>query len=423
MGVARTAAVLIATALGAGLTAGCGIPADVTRSTPPPVVAVPLGETTAPVLLRRVVVRLPRGSHIGAMGTGLACLPVETLVWGSGRATVRDDAFSDAFGDEMRQANVRVVGDPGRLFESEDDPAADFWVAGAITGLRANLCAPYSGLVGGASTSGEASMEVEWQVFARLERRVVMRTTTSGYGRTGADVGGGERAIVVAFANASRALVADPDFRRLVARPEPDRPRTPAGRPVDDGPIGPALDAVATVWSGDGGHGTGFLAAPGVLLTNSHVVQGAERLRIRWHDGGEETARVLGTDRRRDVGVLAVDGGHRTPLAARTDRLAVGDEVLAIGTPLRTGLRGTVTRGIVSAARTHDGLTFLQSDAAISPGNSGGPLVDREGRVVGVAVSALRVGDAATGIGYFIPVMDAMEVLRSVTRAVAPPAR
>jgi S1-C subfamily serine protease len=82
-----------------------------------------------------------------------------------------------------------------------------------------------------------------------------------------------------------------------------------------------------------------------------------------------------------------------------------------------------VTRGIVSAARTRDGLTFLQSDAAISPGNSGGPLVDREGRVVGVAVSAVRVGEAATGIGYFIPILDAMEVLRTVTRAVAPPAR
>jgi hypothetical protein len=361
MGVARTAAVLIATVLGVGPTAGCGIPADVARTAPPPVVAIPLGETTAPILLRRIVVRIPQGSHVGAMGTGLACLPVETLVWGSGRTTVRDEAFTIAFGEERRQANVRVVGDPGRLFESEDDPAADFWVAGAVTGLRANLCAPYSGLLGGASTSGEASMEVEWQVFARLDRRVVMRTTTSGYGRTGADVGGGERAIVVAFANASRALVADPDFRRLVARPEPDRARTPTDRPVDDGPLGPALDAV--------------------------------------------------------------DGGRRTPLAARPDRLAVGDEVLAIGTPLRTGLRGTVTRGIVSAARTRDGLTFRQSDAAISPGNSGGPLVDREGRVVGVAVSALRVGEAATGIGYFIPITDAMEVLRSVTHAVAPPAR
>jgi S1-C subfamily serine protease len=423
MDVARRAAVLIATVLGVGPTAGCGIPADVTRTAPLSVVAVPLGETTAPVLLRRVVVRLPQGSHIGAMGTGLACLPVETLVWGSGRTAVRDEAFAIAFGEEMRQANVRVVGDPGRLFESEDDPAADFWVAGAVTGLRANLCAPYSGLLGGASTSGEASIAVEWQVFARLERRVVMRTTTSGYGRTGADVGGGERAIVAAFANASRALVADPDFRRLVARQDTDRPRPATGRALDDGPLGPALDAVATVWSSDGGHGTGFLAAPGVLLTNSHVLQGAERLRIRWNDGGEEIARVLGTDRRRDVGVLAVDGGGRPPLAVRPDRLAVGDEVLAIGTPLQTGLRGTVTRGIVSAARTRDGLTFLQSDAAISPGNSGGPLVDREGRVVGVAVSAVRVGEAATGIGYFIPILDAMEVLRTVTRAVAPPAR
>jgi serine protease Do len=408
--------------------AGCGIPADIDRVEPPVVVAVPFGETTAPVLLRRMIFRIPQGAHVGALSEGLACLPVQTLVWGSGRATVRNDALAIAFGDEMRQANLRVVGDPAALFESEDDPAADFWVAGAITDLRANLCTPYSGIIGGAATGGEASMQVEWEVYARLERRVVLRRTTQGSGRTGAHVGGGERAIVMAFANASRGLVADPDFRRLVARPEADRrqarPDPAVDAPaVDAGPLARVIDAVATVWSGDGGHGTGFLAAPGIVLTNSHVIQGADRVRVRWQDGREEIATVLGTDRRRDIGVLAVDGGGRVPLTARSDRLAIGDDVLAIGTPLQTGLRGTVTRGIVSAARTRDGLTFLQSDAAINPGNSGGPLVDRDGRVAGVAVSAVSAGEAPTGIGYFIPIADALEVVRTVTQAIAPPRR
>ncbi len=163
------------------------------------------------------------------------------------------------------------------------------------------------------------------------------------------------------------------------------------------------------------GSGSGFLFTPdGYLLTNHHVVQGQQRVRVRLVEGGELTGRVVGADPWTDIAVVQAEGGG-LPFAKLGDsaRLRVGQLVVAIGSPL--GFESTVTAGVVSAVgRTLRSVTghmvdnVIQTDAALNPGNSGGPLVDSRGLVVGINTAIIR---PAQGICFAIPINMARDIL------------
>jgi S1-C subfamily serine protease len=150
----------------------------------------------------------------------------------------------------------------------------------------------------------------------------------------------------------------------------------------------------------------------GHVVTNQHVVDGADKVTVTFEDGTEVAARVVGTDPSTDVAVLELEQGpdSATPLPlGSTDSLALGDTVIAIGSPL--GLQGTVTAGIVSALgrdiTAPDGFTIVgavQTDAALNHGNSGGPLLDLDGRVIGMNSQIASDSGANSGIGYAIPI-------------------
>jgi len=188
------------------------------------------------------------------------------------------------------------------------------------------------------------------------------------------------------------------------------------GQPLLAKPIGRNMSTVrsnvATVYAG-GGHGSGFLIDKlGYVLTNEHVVRTAERVKVRFASGAEVVASVLRTDARRDVALLKIDTAPADGLPMRLDRPPVGGEVHAIGSPLDENLSATVTKGIVSAYRTEDGMDFIQSDVNILPGNSGGPLLDDHGNVVGISEAIrLLAPDVPAGISFFIPIEDALRSL------------
>ena len=165
------------------------------------------------------------------------------------------------------------------------------------------------------------------------------------------------------------------------------------------------------------GQGSGVLFdSQGLLLTNAHVVEGAEELTVGLSDGRRVKGRVIGTDRLTDLAVVRLEGEGLWPVAVlgNSDRLNVGDWAIAVGNPY--GLENTVTLGIISNLNRNVSqlgisgkrLDLIQTDAAINPGNSGGPLLNAEGEVIGIN-TLVRSGPGA-GLGFAIPINRAKAI-------------
>lgn len=161
-----------------------------------------------------------------------------------------------------------------------------------------------------------------------------------------------------------------------------------------------------------------IVSADGYILTNYHVINGAEAVQVGLEDGRSAAARVVGVDPDTDLALLKVDVAGLKPIElGRSDDIKVGDVVLAIGDPY--GVGQTVTQGIVSAlGRSQLGLStfenFIQTDAAINPGNSGGALVNVRGQLVGISTALFSPSGGSNGIGFAIPVNLAHGVMQQL---------
>ncbi len=204
----------------------------------------------------------------------------------------------------------------------------------------------------------------------------------------------------------------------------PEMP-VPEMRPFEDGPTAELFRRFQREWP-EGripfprfyrqGVGSGFIfSRDGLIVTNHHVVKGAEDIRITLHDGRAYTAKVLGSDPKTDLALLKIEEKVKLPAVtfADSDSIAPGDWVIAIGNPF--GLGHTVTAGIVSGTGRSIGSgpydNFIQTDASINPGNSGGPLFNLSGEVIGVNTAILPHGQ---GIGFSIPVNMMRNIVASL---------
>ncbi|UEP48546.1 Do family serine endopeptidase [Burkholderia ambifaria] len=165
--------------------------------------------------------------------------------------------------------------------------------------------------------------------------------------------------------------------------------------------------------------GSGVIVSPeGYILTNQHVVDGADQIEVALADGRTATAKVIGSDPETDLAVLKINMTNLPTITlGRSDQSRVGDVVLAIGNPF--GVGQTVTMGIISAlGRNHLGINtfenFIQTDAPINPGNSGGALVDVNGNLLGINTAIYSRSGGSLGIGFAIPVSTARTVLESI---------
>ena len=164
--------------------------------------------------------------------------------------------------------------------------------------------------------------------------------------------------------------------------------------------------------------GTGFIiSAKGYVVTNNHVVEGADEVIVKMRDGSEHEASIIGTDAKLDIALIKFKGKHlKAVQLGNSDKLRVGDWVVAIGNPF--GLEQTVTAGIVSAKARVIGSgpydDFIQTDAAINPGNSGGPLFNVRGEVVGINTAIYSRSGGNNGIGFAIPINLAKSVLQDL---------
>jgi len=381
---------------------------------PPPFAA---DANVQPVELTKVVVKLRKGQPWARIGYGRSCGDVETLTWQQETKDIDDSYFNDLFQGELAKTGVKVA--DGNLFE-DVSTSTNLEIGAVIKDLSADFCA--ESRKSKREIGAYAEMTVEWQVYDRLKREVVVRMETKGVAE-GQDY---SSAVVTsisdsAFRENARQLLSDPAFRKTITASvglsQAAAHEAAAGAPIalkttpQSRAIGEAAGSVVTVFAGRD-MGSGFLvSSDGYLLTNDHVVGAAKVVKVRWSDGVETLGEVVRSHKQRDVALIKTDPHNRTPLTLRRGAVAPGEAVFALGSPMDPQLQNTLTKGIVSANRTLDGQSYVQSDVAISPGNSGGPLLDEKGEVVAMTVAGVSVRGAMVGLNFFIPIGEALDVL------------
>ena len=205
-------------------------------------------------------------------------------------------------------------------------------------------------------------------------------------------------------------------FRRFMPDQQPGNPRgRNAPKNAPDAPKGPLRPF---------GLGSGFVVSPdGYIVTNAHVVENAEEITVRFNDKRELTAKVIGADTRSDVAVIKVEGTNlQVVKIGDTKKLRPGEWVIAIGSPF--GFQNTVTAGIVSATSREnlsgdpnlDAVPFIQTDVAVNPGNSGGPLLNMRGEVVGINSQIFSRTGSFAGISFAIPIDYAFNVAEQLMK-------
>ena len=197
-------------------------------------------------------------------------------------------------------------------------------------------------------------------------------------------------------------------FRRFFGVPVPPHQQQPdrSPKPKKRGVPQPSDEEVPR------GVGSGFIiSADGYVMTNAHVVDGADEVYVTLTDKREFKAKIIGSDKRTDVALVKIEGTNLPRLAmGDSDKIRAGEWVIAIGSPF--GLENTVTAGIISAkARdTGDYLPLIQTDVAVNPGNSGGPLINMRGEVIGINSQIYSRSGGYMGISFAVPIDEAMRV-------------
>lgn len=405
---------------------------------PPAVTAKPLAPGAKPrsVSLARVGDSMPQAQPWALILWGRHCPRDSLATWDIERDSyVKDPRLDRAFRDELTALGFNVAGDPTNLFVEEDD-GAELQVGALITNVSLMACA---GFAPGerklefyeAAAVGSIQMAVEWQIFSPVDSRILAKVPTE----VRVEIKEPQSQILLtlqtrAFAANVKALAATDAFQAAVLSngPTVSAPRTPtAASPIllSQGsaaprPVSEASGAVVALFTGDG-MGSAFLVSrDGHLLTNRHVVGASKYLKVRWSDGVETVGEVVRTDPGRDIALVKTEARDRQPFFLRRGAVQPGDAVFAIGTPLDKRLQGSLTQGIVSANRILDGYSYIQSDVVVNPGNSGGPLLNVKGEVVGVTVSGVGQDKAPRGINFFIPIEDALSFLSLKVSETAP---
>ena len=416
----------------------------------------PADARPAPFALNKIKYAIPTGADTLSksprifMGGLLCQWPFGTFQSGMDGDTLPSPALKRLFGQTMDGLGYDVAGDPGRMFdEREDLMRAQYAIGGKITDMKIDICdkAPLFTFTAGTGSVGEAHIEIEWNVYDFLHRKNMMKYTTKGYAKISRT---NQEAIPLlvqnAFAMAAHNLGANPEFRdlmfygvkppetlHLIENPDEDYPVMKFDTREDI--LLPALAVSSASAKGRfeqitkntvliesaGGHGSGFfITKQGHLMTNAHVIGFAQRVPITTSGKKDRLiAEVLRVDRQRDVALLRLEtlpdnlDIQLHPL--RTDKPDVGDTIYVIGTPHYKRLQDTLTSGIISAHRFDRKLRtpFIQSDADIHGGNSGGPMYDEFGNIIGISVRGYinSPGSDLSGLNEFIPIASALDFL------------
>jgi len=411
---------------------------------PPPPPQFRVDVATRTMALARVASSLPMGVPIGIMKAGCSGLdankfnPVTLRPENMFTPTSVQDAMG-VFHFEANAAGYRLAdAQKGSLFEAQNVSQPELQVGAAIIGLTATGC--YGDMFSFQTTEFEATITVDWQVFEPIEKKIVFRTTNTGHIKVKLKGLSGTIAVEgtgAAFREAAKAILADPNFVMAVKDPNvgasnassgalfPEATTATSGSTVSGQEktriavlplqtkafreqVESIKQQVVTIRTPNG-TGSGFYISDGLLLTNTHVVSGFKKVMVRFFGGREIVADVLSSDARRDVALLKTESVGLSGLSLRLDKPELTSQVFVIGSPLGEKQEGSISAGIISGYRDNELGPMIQSDVAVTHGNSGGPLLDDKGNVIGLTdISLLGSDGVPTSIGLFIPIGDAL---------------
>lgn len=362
---------------------------------------------------------VPFGDVVGKLENGLFC---------AGNGPLRyhkklDDWLMSALSRQYREEAVRLgLGTPEEaksVFADKAEKGAGFQLGATLLELDYRTCYDDD------DVKGTAYAKIKWELFSGRRQKVVYTTVTEASYASDRKIPG--KKFDVDFLQAVvHNLFADPQLAEVIRSggmldQQPAQAMTPlkmeVGATVSGGvtqAVSKLQAAVVTVESGTGSGSGFFISREGYVLTNEHVVSGATFVRVRLVDGRNLVGEVIRVDKQLDVALLRTDPVVMDVLSLRADEARVGEEVYALGSPTGKVLSGTVTRGILSARRVIEGTPYLQSDVAVNPGNSGGPLIDSAGRVLGITRGGVTADGGSNGLNFFIPIDDAVDRLALV---------
>jgi serine protease Do len=371
-----------------------------------------------------VIAGLPAGTPWLSLRPGGLCIAAPlTKTWTEGRAPQSVPVYAPAFKTELEKAGYRVI-TPGEdnLFDPQA-ASADYETAAVITGIKIDGCISVrSAFSAGGAIRGDSSMTIDWQIYSPIKKQVVAHLSTTGTAHLADSIPGGEQRLLVdSFAANAAALASNADFRAAIAAPkaftagfqmpgEQSKISLSGGLKAEPRKIADAVGSVVTIMN-DIGSGSGVLvSSDGYILTDAHVVGDNKNARVRWSDGIETLGEVVRVSKNRDVAILKTNPRDRMPLALKRGPIMPGQRVYAIGSPKGKDFQSTVSSGVVSADRVFDGLRYIQSDTVVSPGSSGGPLLDETGSVIGLTDLGVQ-NNGPAGLNLFTPIGDAMDFL------------
>jgi S1-C subfamily serine protease len=284
-------------------------------------------------------------------------------------------------------------------------------VGGTIDSYKLNSYAPLAG------NYCEAEYSITWQVYDKENRKVIYSAQSTGSSRI---KGVSLEVALIAFKACFRNFLSDASYVRTLD----EYLDVKSSRRAEDVNIryyktytsqprrivefaGRAVIAVKT----EVGHGSGFVFnEDGYAITSYHVVQGVNTIDAIMHDGKIIQTKIITTQPDKDLAIIKLSGSGYDYLAfGDVSQAPVGSTVYAIGAPVVLELAQSVSRGVVSGYRDSEKYTLVQTDATVNPGNSGGPLIDESGRVIGIVALKIPVEYGIEGLGFGISINDAIE--------------
>ena len=375
-------------------------------------------EDSALVTFKEIVYNVPSTKKIGIIGQGQWCVNRVNYERDASMSKIENRMFINTFTEVLRDANYNIAGDPNSLFQVES-VNAKFLVAAMIKDLEFDICYQQKFFGNDIVMIATNYMLIEWQVFDVDKNKIVFRKEVDGYFMQKEMVERGDAvALKNSFKTAVHNLLAEQEFHDLLL-PKSAELTDPTFEQLsinylsanaDLEPRGLDTVAQSVVGISTGvSTGSGFIITPsGYILTNHHVIDGYDEVMVVFSNGMEVNATVVRSAKDRDVALLKVPLGRLNAVDINSVLPKVGSKAYAMGAPKGLEFQSTLSAGIISAMRNFNGLELIQSDISITNGNSGGPMFDENGHVVGISVSGSTIVDFAN---YFIPIESALDTL------------